>query len=103
MSAKTIPPGSMWLVEYKPGEAYGYETGYPIRAARRPSVSPWRYPESDGHVLIPCGTTFVVGETHREVRPSGGHVEFVEVLLPIHAYINRTIFNEGLGYLKRIA
>lgn len=29
--------------------------------------------------------------------------EFVEVVLPRHAYINRTHFNAGMGYLTRIA
>ena len=94
-----IPPGTMWVVEPR-AQADWRREGEPVRGWSEASSSPWK---GDTNLVefLP-GSTLIVGETVTDWKLGVRH-EFVEVLLPKHAYINRTLFNAGLGYLKRIA
>lgn len=73
---------------------------YPVRAWSEPTAGSWR--NEVRAIECPGGTMIVVGETHADLKLGVMH-EFVEVLLPIHCYINRTLFNEGMGYIQRIS
>lgn len=91
MPTASIPFGSLWSV---------LPRGYPLRGSSIPKrlgyaegVDSVFFTETD--VLTVGGEVFdrFLGNTHH----------FVEVLLPRHAWVNRSLFNEGMGYLKRIA
>ena len=97
--SKLIPPGTMWFVETRAASIWRKE-GEPVRGWSEASSSPWK---GDTNLIeFPAGSTLIVGSTVTDFKLGVRH-EFVEVLLPKHAYINRTLFNAGLGYLKRIA
>lgn len=108
-----VPFGSMWRVDswVAPSARAIYESrgqnppehaGQVVRVMTHPAHKVWLNHNSDvQQVEFPHGTLLFVGET----VPSrdGGGVDFVQVLIPQHAYINRLHFNEGSPYLTRIA
>lgn len=114
MSSRIIPAGSMWRVVRWLTPAtrdsylyYGKEippdAGAVVRAWNSPNHKSW-LPSAGGfpnEVVFEEGSLLFIGETVPSLNGEG--VDFVQVLMPKHAYINRLHFNEGSPYLTRIA
>lgn len=117
MPPRSIPIGSVWRVMRWLATAtrdsylyYGKEippdAGSIVRAWSMPIHKNWLMSSGGfagfaNEVFFPEGSLLFIGETVPSL--DGEHVDFVQVLIPQHAYINRLHFNEGSPYLTRIA
>lgn len=110
-----VPPGSLWRVLpfVAPSilKSLGSDRDTPLRDAYITPVNAWDSPVSISRrsdlavprrVLFDVGTLLVAGSTVED-EAENPYCQFVEILLPRHAYINRTHFNAGSGYLERVA
>lgn len=118
---RLIPPMSLWRVESFVAPSirrdvsllrlppdYIQTHATTVNAMSKPTGRWWRdtkYSPADLHsVKFQVGEVLTVRNTVPGVLDEmDSKYEFVEVVLPRHAYINRTLFNQGLGYLTRIA
>lgn len=111
----TVPHGSLWRVLPFVAPSVTQRLGGGVSVSIEPyitTVNAWDAPRStnrnfvDGawakHVDFPVGTLLVVGGIVPDAA-GNSYCSFVEVLLPQRAYINRTHFNRGSGYLERVA
>lgn len=93
MQSRSIPAGSMWSV-VTPG-------GHPLRGTTLPKRVGIDTP-LNGQVFFSRGEILVIGGEDFDTFLGNRH-HFVEVILPVHCWLNRVLFNENMDYLRRIA
>ena len=89
-----IPRGSMWRVEHAVGDVG-------LRATYNPApITGLHFRE---FVYYEPGELVVVGDEVVVQDTVNSYFRFVEVLTPKRAWLNRVHFNEGRGFLTRLA